>query len=246
MAQAEHSRHPVALITGAGSGIGRAVARRLSEEGYAVALVGRRAGPLKETGAGLKTPWAAIAADVADPKDAAGIVDRTVERFGRLDVLINNAGYGPPAAIADTTAEMVRAVFDVNAVGPAITIARAWPVMEKSARAGGRCVVVNVSSMATIDPFPTLYAYAAAKAAVNLMARSCHNAGRAIEGGGSIRAFAVAPGAVETEMLRGIVSRDEFPTEKTLAPEAVAEVIAACVRGDRDDQSGEVIVVPSP
>jgi len=229
---------PVALVTGGGSGIGRATAVRLDAAGYRVVLAGRRQERLRETGGLRGNEWEAVRADLSEMSAAEGIVDAAVARFGRLDALINNAGWSPAATIPQTTPAIISAVFAVNAHAPAASIARAWPHFER--QGGG--VVVNVSSYATIDPFPQLYAYAAAKASVNLLARSVANAGR----GMGIRGFAVAPGAVETEMLRAIVSEAMLPADRTLSVDAVAAVIAACVLGLHDDLNGTVILVPSP
>jgi NAD(P)-dependent dehydrogenase (short-subunit alcohol dehydrogenase family) len=115
--------------------------------------------------------------------------------------------------------------------------------MERQARAelhGG--TIINVSSYATIDPFPTLYAYAAAKASVNLLAKSVSVQGKAL----GIRGFAVAPGCVDTDLLRSLVTEDQVPLSKRLMPAAVAQVIADCVQGKRDAENGQVILVPSP
>ena len=229
---------PVALVTGAGSGIGRATAVRLDASGYRIVLAGRRPERLRETGALLGNEWLAVRADLSEMREAEGIVEAAVARFGRLDALVNNAGWSPAATIAETTPAIIAAVFAVNAHAPAASIARAWPHFVRR----GAGVVVNVSSYATVDPFPQLYAYAAAKASVNLLARSVANAGRGI----GVRGFAVAPGAVETELLRAIVPEAALPTDRTLNPDAVAATIAACVLGAHDDRNGEVILLPSP
>lgn len=229
---------PVALVTGAGSGIGRSVCTLLSGLGWRLALVGRRAEKLNGTGAALSTPWFAIPADVADPEQVKRAVDSASEHFGGLDALVNNAGYAPMTPIERVTPEVARAIYDINLLGPTIAIARAWPIFRQ--RGGGR--IVNVSSYATVDPFNGLGVYAAAKAGVNLLAKSAANEGKML----NIRAFAVAPGAVETEMLRSIVPTTALPASKTLAPEAVASVIVECVTGKRDAQNGETILVPSP
>ncbi len=229
----------VAIVTGAGSGIGREIAVQMAAAGYRVALCGRRIDALRETGAMLRGPaWTAIGADVGDPAQAQRLIDECVAWGGRLDALVNNAGLAPAAAIEDHTPALIREVFDVNAVGVAASIARAWPVFQKQ---GGGCIV-NVSSMATIDPYPTLFAYAAAKASVNVMARVCALAGRPW----NIRAFAVAPGAVETAMLRGVIGEQDLPTSRTLAPAHVAGVIVACAKGERDAENGQTILLPSP
>jgi NAD(P)-dependent dehydrogenase (short-subunit alcohol dehydrogenase family) len=230
----------VALVTGAGSGIGRCVSLRLAGAGYAVALVGRRAEALRQT-VSLMAPGAEAIALVADVADAAGCaesVDRCVARYGRLDVLVNNAGAAPLASIDRTTPELLEACFRMNALGPAMMIARAWP---RFAAQRSGCVV-NISSMATADPFPGFFAYAAAKAGVNLMAKSCAKEGRAI----GVRAFAVAPGAVETAMLRANFGERAIPAGRCLAPDDVARVVMECIDGAHDDRNGDTIFVPSP
>lgn len=229
---------PVAIVTGAGSGIGRATCELLSARGYRLVLVGRRIARLQHTGYTLKSEWAAISADVADPQQIRRTMESALARFGRIDALVNNAGFAPMAAIEHHTPELIQRVFAVNAIGPALAVAAVWPTM----LAQGSGQIVNVSSFATIDPFPGFFAYAAAKAAVNLLALSASNEGRSH----GVRAFAVAPGAVETEMLRSIASVEAIPPDRALSARAVAEVIVACATGERDDETGRTILVPSP
>lgn len=240
----------VALITGGGSGIGRALACAMVGEGWSVAIIGRCGQALAETAALTGSPQRVLtlALDVSESAAAADAVSSTVERFGRLDALVNNAGSAPLAPIEKTTPALLQECFAVNALAPGYLIAAAWPVFRRQAeeaRAQGespRAAVVNVSSMATRDPFAGFFAYAAAKASVNLMAQSCAKEGRAI----GVRAFAVAPGAVETPMLRANFNDKAIPPAKALAPEVVGAVIAACIRGERDAENGQVIWVPSP
>lgn len=240
----------VALVTGAGSGIGRATAAALAGAGWSVALVGRRAGALEETARAIGDESRALvlASDVADAEQARTAVEQTVARFGRLDAVVNNAGSAPLAPIDKTTPEMLRECLAVNTLAPGYVIAAAWPFFRRQAEEAKsrgespRATVVNVSSMATKDPFAGFFAYAAAKAGVNLMAQSCAKEGKAI----GVRAFAVAPGAVETPMLRSNFSEKMIPPGKALAPEQVARVIAACVLGERDAENGQVIWVASP
>lgn len=236
----------VALVTGAGSGIGRATALLLAERGYELCLVGRRPERLEETAAQARARRAnvviqVLAADCSKWDEAQGAVAQCVQRFGRLDVLVNNAGAAPTATIADTTGPMANEVFAINAIGPMAMIVAAWPTFVKQR---GGCVV-NVSSMATIDPFPSLFAYAAAKASLNVMCKSIVNQAKA-DGMPGIRAYAIAPGAVETEMLRGVVSEQMLPRSKTLTPERVAELICESAAGDHVDQNGETIPLPGP
>ncbi len=233
----------VALITGAGSGIGRAIARSLSAQGYLLALVGRREQRLSETAALCTTACEYILADLCDAAAAARVVDDTVSRLRRVDVLVNNAGWSPPAAIGATTPEIAREVFALNAVAPCVSIARAWPVFERQFReCGTGGVVVNISSLAVLDPFDTLYAYAGAKAALHSFTLSAARQGASM----GVRAFAIAPGAVETELLRSIADERVLPRSRVLSPQVIAAVALDCIRGARDRDNGGVIWVPSP
>jgi NAD(P)-dependent dehydrogenase (short-subunit alcohol dehydrogenase family) len=239
---------PVALITGAGSGIGRAVACQLGSLGFACVLSGRRLEPLEQTAAMLDGPGLPVVADLTRPRDVERMVDAAFGWADRLDAIVNNAGWSPAATIAQTDAAMIEQVFALNAMAPALTISMAWPHLVKraaAAHAAGhvpRVTIVNISSMAVKDPFPQLYAYAAAKASTHLLARSAANEGAGL----NIRAFAVAPGAVETDLLRTIVPREVLPESMTLTPAAVARVVTACIRGEHDALNGEAIWVPSP
>ncbi len=237
--RAEAGERPVTIITGAGSGIGREVARQLHARGHRLALVGRTRAKLEETARAIAVADAlCIAADIADSERAASCVDRTIERFGRLDVLVNNAGIAPIVPIADTTEELLEEVFFANTFGPAFLITRAWPVFV--ARRGGR--VVNISTIGTVDPFNGFFAYAASKSALDSFTRSIAREGRSH----GIRAFSVNPGAVETPLLRQNFGTNVLPASKALAPADVASVVVACACGERDAENGQAILVPSP
>jgi len=228
----------VVVITGAGSGVGRAAALSLSKRGRRLVLVGRRPEPLEETRKMLEADSLVVAADAADPASIERIVDEAVGRFGGVDAYVGCAGAAPLAPIEKTTPALLDEVYRSNTFGPALLIARLWPGM--TARRRG--VIVLVSSMATADPFPGFFVYAGAKAACNLMVRSCAKEGRRF----GVRAFAVAPGAVETAMLRENFTTAQIPERKCLSPEAVADVIAACIAGERDAENGSTIYLPSP
>ena len=246
-------RPNVAIVTGAGSGIGRAVALMLSREGYAVVLVGRDRGKLErvagEIGAGSTTAPAGeahvVPADLATPEGNEAIVAAAVERFGRLDVLINNAGWSPLVSIAEADAATVRRIFEINALAPVWATRAAWGALTDAKAAASRvrsACIVNVSSMASVDPFPGLGVYGAAKAAVNTLTRATAAEGAAA----GLRAFAVAPGAVETGLLRSLFDEEVVPRERCLRPEDVAGVVVDCVLGAYDGRSGETVMVPSP
>jgi NAD(P)-dependent dehydrogenase (short-subunit alcohol dehydrogenase family) len=230
---------PVTIVTGAGSGIGRAVAIDLATRGHALTLAGRTESKLHETAAacvaaGGEAPLV-MHGDLADSGLAHSVVDRTIVKRGHLDNLINCAGTAPLVHIQDTTDELLEEVFFHNAFAPAFLIVRAWPhFMER--RAG---CVVNVSSLASSDPFNGFFAYAAAKSAVDSFVRSMHGEGARL----GIRAFCINPGAIETPMLRRNFPVTMLPEAKTLPPEAVAHVIADCIEGRREADRGKTIIV---
>ena len=232
---------PVAVITGGGTGIGRATALTLATAGWSLSLAGRRREPLQETADACRNadPDAnilVVPTDVTDPNQCQTLIDATDSHFHRLDALINNAGGGGAAFAKDADPDQVLDSFRLNALAPATLIHFAWPLFE---RQGGGCVV-NVSSMAAHDPFPGLYAYGAGKAACESLVRSIHNE----RGDLKLRAFAVAPGAVETELLRTYVDETVVPKDLCMTPEHIASVIVACVRGNYDEYDGGTILVP--
>jgi len=231
------------IITGAGSGIGRAAAVELSRRGFDLALVGRRSEKLLETIALCHGSAQAIVANLAEPGAAARVVSESLRQpSSSLVGLVNNAGWAPSGTIAQADESTIRDCFLINSVAPTALIAAAWKELANGAARRGRAAVVNVSSVATLDPFPILYAYACAKMSLNMSARFVQSEGAPL----NIKGFAVLPGAVETEMLRGLVSEDQLPRSSALPPEAIATVIADCIAGLRDQDAGtNIIVTPS-
>ena len=227
----------VAIVTGAGSGIGKAVALALGEEGFRLALVGRDADKLRSTADGAPEALL-IATDLSEPDAALMVVDKTVDKWGRVDVLVNNAGVAPLVPIDETTDTLIDETFAINAFAPIRLVAGVWHVFR---RQESGCVV-NVSSMAVADPFPGFSVYAASKGAVDALTRSVINEGR-VHG---IRAFSVAPGAVETPLLRASFSAQAIPPTATLDPRDVARVVVDCIQGRREADLGQTILLPSP
>lgn len=224
---------PVAIITGAGRGIGRATAVDLHRRGFDLTLVARTESDLREADALAGGSSLRVAVDVSKPESADTVVSRTLQIFGRVDALVHSAGVAPMLSVEETTPQVWRDVIDTN-LSAAMYLARAvWTTFTKQ-KSG---VIVNVSSFSSRDPFPGLAAYAAAKGGVNLLGLSLARAGAAH----GIRVYTVAPAAVETQMFRKLVPEEKYPTEQTLAPEDVAHVIGLCVAGDLRHTSGEVI-----
>lgn len=222
----------VAIITGAGRGIGRAAAVELSSRGYRVGLVSRTAVELEQTAAMVKESLV-VPADVSCSEQATAVVERVVEHWGRIDALINCAGLAPVVLLADMTDQQWRAVLDVN-LSSAFYLARAaWPALRR--QEGG--VLVNLSSLASRDPFAGFGAYGAAKAALNLLGLVLAREGAPI----GVRVHTLALGATETSMLRALPMQHLISPERTMRPEEVARVIALCVTGELCYTSGEVI-----
>lgn len=225
---------PVAILTGAGRGIGRATAVELARAGYRLVLAARSEAELQET-ARLAGDGLVVPTDVSKSEAVESLVGRAVEAFGRIDAIVNTVGVAPVVSIAQMSPAQWREVIDVNLSAAFYLCHSAWAVFER--QGGG--VVVNVSSLASRDPFAGFAAYGAAKAGLNLLGLSAAREGERI----GVRVHTVAPGAVETDMFRQIATPQQWPPEKTLAPVDVARVIVDCVKGDLRYTSGEVIFV---
>ncbi|WP_330334544.1 SDR family oxidoreductase [Streptomyces sp. NBC_00536] len=186
----------IIAVTGAGTGIGRATARAFAAEGAHVVAIGRRAEPLKETGAEpLKETGAGhdritpLAADITTEGEPDRIIRAVLEKHGRLDVLVNNAGIVRSGALGTLTPEMIAAQLATNLVAPILLAQAALPLLEKS---GG--VIVNVTTSVGQRAWPGSSVYAATKTALELLTRSW-----AVElAPRGIRVVAVAPGAIAT------------------------------------------------
>ncbi|MEM6552239.1 MAG: SDR family oxidoreductase [Planctomycetota bacterium] len=234
----------VAIVTGASSGVGRDTATLLAEAGYAVALAARSADKLHETADFIReevdpnAQLAVIPTDVADPDACQALIDKTVEAFGRLDALANVAGYAPLQPIPRIDAETLQKSTEVNLYSVVYTTRAAWPIF-KQQKSGAIC---NVSSMAAFDPFQGFNIYAAAKAGINLFTKATADEGKRF----NLRANAVAPGAIETPMLRENFSPKAIPEANTLDPLTVAGVIRDLLLGTTDTPNGETVQLPSP
>jgi NAD(P)-dependent dehydrogenase (short-subunit alcohol dehydrogenase family) len=170
----------VALVTGAGSGIGRTVALALSGVGYQLVLAGRRKEALEETVAMAGTAKGsalAVAADISDPAAVRALFSQTEQAFGRLDLLFNNAGVGiPSAALEDVTAEQWQRVVQTNLSGTFYCTQEAFRLMKRQTPQGGR--IINNGSISAHVPRPNSAPYTATKHAVTGLTRSTSLDGR--------------------------------------------------------------------
>ncbi|HXG05179.1 MAG TPA: SDR family oxidoreductase [Candidatus Binatia bacterium] len=173
----------IAMITGAGSGIGQAVALALAREGYALVLAGRRKERLEAVAAEAGAAGAAtlvVPTDVGDPAAVRALFAATRERFGRLDLLFNNAGTGAPAVpLEDLTDEQWRAVVDVNLSGAFYCTREAFRLMKSQSPRGGR--IINNGSISAHAPRPNSAPYTATKHAITGLTKSTALDGRAFD-----------------------------------------------------------------
>jgi NAD(P)-dependent dehydrogenase (short-subunit alcohol dehydrogenase family) len=171
----------VALVTGAGSGIGRAVAVALAKVGYDVVLAGRRAEALAETAAAAAAgKTLSVPTDVGDPQSVKALFRRLADAYGRLDLLFNNAGTGtPPVPIEELTFEQWRRTVDTNLTGPFLCTQEAVRMMKAQTPRGGR--IINNGSISAHAPRPHSAPYTATKHAITGLTKSTSLDGRAFD-----------------------------------------------------------------
>jgi NAD(P)-dependent dehydrogenase (short-subunit alcohol dehydrogenase family) len=221
---------PVALVTGASTGIGRAAASALAEAGYDVVGTSRHA-----AGVAPLDGVVFVDLDVADDESATGAVEWVIERFGRIDVLVNNAGIGSAGAAEERSLAQDRDVFDVNVFGVLRMTTAVLPHMR--ARGGGR--IINVSSVLGLIPAPYGAVYAATKHAVEGYSESLDHEVR--EHG--VRVLLVEPAYTRTGFDAGITEPDHplpaYADQRRLADEVLSSGIA---NGDDPAVVAQVIV----
>ncbi len=237
--QSEPAQAPVVIVTGGGSGIGRSAAITLGKQGFRVVLAGRKLEKLEETGELLDehgVDWIAIPGDIAIAQDRQSLITGTLDEYGQINAIVNNAGLGTCKVLGELSAQEVEDLFAVNTIGPIELVRIAIPELIRTSGC-----VVNIASIAIVDPFVGLGVYGCAKSAIDGLTRALHNE----YGDQGIRAYTIAPGAVETQMLRSIVSEDMLPSDQTMTPDRIADLIADCITGQTDQESGSTIVVNS-
>ena len=221
-------RLQVALVTGAGSGIGKAASLALAAEGFAVVLAGRRAEPLEQVAAeitALGQRSLAVATDVSSPEATHALFERVRKEFGRLDVLFNNAGIGSrPVPLEELTPAEWQSVIDINLTGAFLCTQEAFRLMKSQTPRGGR--IINNGSISSMTPRPNSVAYTASKHAISGLTKST-----ALEG----RRYDIACGQIDignaatpmaTHIMKGTLQADgSTAVEPTLNVEHVAEAV---------------------
>ncbi len=234
----------VVVITGAGTGIGRATAVHLGALGAKVVLGARREAQIAEVAEGIRVAGGEAeyrATDVTHVEDVKALVSLAVERFGRLDVMINNAGVAPLSRLDEGKVDEWEAMIDVNLKGVLNGIAAALPAFEKDS---GH--IVNVVSTAGLKIVPTMGVYAATKNAVRTISEALRQ-----ESTTGLRVTEISPGFVSTNlgdsMPEGAVKTAMVARMKEIAlpPEAVAKAIAYAIDQPPEVEIGSIVIRPT-
>ena len=216
-----------AIVTGASRGIGLALAQALAEDGYGLTITARKpegleqsAGDLRERGFAVES----VAANMADEEGVRDVVRRHRERFGRLDVLVNNAGLGVGAAAHEQRTKLVDLQLDVNLRAIVLFYRECLDLLRAAGGEHGNALVVNLSSIAGKSPQPWLSVYAATKAAVIAYTQAMNKELNA-EG---IKSVAFCPGFVDTDMSEFV--KQSIPAEEMIRTSDIAEALRFVLR----------------
>lgn len=235
----------VVVITGASSGIGRSTALHLASRGARVVLGARRETELRALAQEIEAAGGQAvyrSTDVTRRQDLQALVDRGVDRFGRVDVIVNNAGIGPLSRFDDLRVEDWDAMIDVNIRGVLYGVAAALPVFRRQ----GSGHVINIVSTAGLRIVPAQGVYAATKNAVRTLTEALRQ-----EAGPTLRVTEVSPGFVATEFassntdatMRAAVERQMG--EMAIGPDAIARCIAFAIDQPREVDVGTIVVRPT-
>ncbi|MDQ0621930.1 MULTISPECIES: SDR family NAD(P)-dependent oxidoreductase [Paraburkholderia] len=234
---------PVALITGSTSGIGAAIARRLASDGFSVVLHSRSSVEIGQALARELGSAIYVQADLTDDAERVRLIREAVAAWGRLDVLVNNAGISrviPHADLAAATPTVWSDLHEVNVVAPFRLIAEAETALRDAAQRGRPGSVINISSHAGVRPKGASIPYAATKAALNHMTRLL-----ALSLAPDIRVNAVAPGLVDTPLTADWTQAQELwktraPMRRSASPQDIAQAVAMLVASDY--LTGEILL----
>ena len=208
----------IALITGASRGIGAAIAHRMAAKGYDLAIVGRNSHKISQLERDLESHGIKILSIIADLEDAeapAQIIQKTIESFGKLDILINNAGIAVSREMEATKPEIWDKLMQVNAKAPYFIIQHALPHLRQS----GQATIINISSVVGRLGYANQSAYAASKHAMMGFSKAL---AREIQKD-NIRLHVLAPGGVNTDMVKTM--RPDIDTEKLIDPDEIAGIV---------------------
>jgi NAD(P)-dependent dehydrogenase (short-subunit alcohol dehydrogenase family) len=234
---------PVALVTGSTSGIGAAIARRLSKDGFSIVLHSRSS---VDAGLALARDLGSAAyvqADLGNDADRVNLIREAISVWGQLDVLVNNAGISrviPHADLTAATPDVWRELHEINVVAPFRLVTEAQSALREAAARGRSGCVVNVSSHAGVRPKGASIPYAATKAALNHVTRLL-----ALSLAPEIRVNAVAPGLVDTPLTADWMQaqqlwKERSPMRRAASPDDIAQAVALLVASDY--LTGEILL----
>lgn len=234
----------VVVIAGASSGLGEALARRLVKDGAKLVLGARRLDRLKKLAQDLNlSPEAAVQTDVTQPDQVQALVDKAIALYGRVDVMVNNAGLMPHSLLERRKFDDWNAMIDVNLKGVLYGIAAALPYMQQQ-KSGH---IINTSSVAGHKVRPGSAVYAATKTAVRVISEGLRQEVKPY----NIRTTIISPGAVESELVTSITEADvaaniqQFYDDVAISAESFASVVAFAISQPEDVDINEILFRPT-
>jgi NAD(P)-dependent dehydrogenase (short-subunit alcohol dehydrogenase family) len=232
------AQEKAALITGASSGIGLAIARVLGEEGHALTVSARRPEKLEAAADGLRGEGhevLSVAANMTDEEDVVGVFAKHREAYGRLDVLVNNAGVGIGAPMAEIQTKHLDMQLGVNLRALIIGTREGLPMLREAGAEHGKALLVNTASIAGKMGQGWLSIYAATKAAVINFTEGTHREA----GGEGVQCTALAPAFVDTPMTE--FAKGQVPGEEMIQPEDIGEAVRFLLRTSRNCHVPEIV-----
>ncbi len=227
-----------ALITGASSGIGLAIARTLAEEGHALTVVARRPEKLESAAEALRADGfevQSVAANMTEEEDIVGVFAKHRDEYGRLDVLVNNAGVGIGAPMEEIKTKYLDMQLAVNLRALIIGTREGLPMLRQAGAEHGKALIVNTASIAGKSGQAWLSVYAATKGAVINFTQSTHRE----VGSAGIQCTALAPGFVDTPMTE--FAKGQVPAEDMIRPEDIGEAVRFLLRTSRNCHVPEIV-----
>lgn len=221
----------VALLTGAGTGIGAAIARSLSNLGSTIVLCGRRKEKLDEVGSTLAGPYRSLVCDVKEEGDVKSVVDQTVAEFGAMHLLVNNAGVFYPTPFDDLNVADWDDVLDSNLRGAFLATKYSWPHLKAS-----RGQIVNISSISGTKGFSGGAAYCASKFAMNGLSEVLRIEGKPY----GIRVHTICPGPVNTPIWEPLANPEELG--RMMTADTIADLVRFSVTSPRGIDLSPIVV----